>query len=64
MLITDTWPKCDVSVIIINLVVNYKLMDYLFLSNLCVSRISLMKPVDVNPNDEWVNVSKHSAMHN
>lgn len=24
--------------------------------------VSLMKPVDVNPNDEWVNVSKHSPM--
>lgn len=36
-------------------------IDYLFLSNLCVSLISLMKSVDVNPNDEWVNVSKHST---
>lgn len=33
------------------------------MSNLCVSLISLMKPVDVNPNDEWVNVSKHSPVH-
>ena len=24
--------------------------------------VSLMKPVDVNPNDEWVNVCKHSPM--
>lgn len=38
-------------------------IDDVFLSKLNVSPlVSLMKPVDVNPNDEWVNVSKHSPM--
>jgi len=33
------------------------------LSKLYVSPlVSLMKPVDVNPNDEWVNVSKYSLV--
>ena len=37
------------------------LMDDVLLSKLYVSPlVSLMKPVDVNPNDEWVNVSKYS----
>jgi len=36
-------------------------MDDVLLSKLYVSPlVSLMKPVDVNPNDEWVNVSKYS----
>lgn len=30
-------------------------------TNFSSLHISLMKPVDVNPNDEWINVSKYST---